>query len=321
MLFLRSKNYYAPMSQHPPIFILVTLLLFPFCSCATKRDSHTREANTKLRIPNSTKVTRSRTDYRPIATTQHQHNVQLKWLIDSGASETILFLDRVKNNPDVLLGPSQHYRIHGISGSKNKSLQSFSLPSNSMPTISGIAISSKNTAPHHHVNGILGINFLSKHQAILLISDKMLIWGNRAKSVDAQSIKLTIHPKTKHLILTAYYNAQPLYFIVDTGAKRSLLSLHSAKRLGLHYTSTPESVSGFNGNLLNTSRINKLSLDIPHSKSVKLNNVLVVEFRNMQSQLPSLRSHSIDGLIGYDFLKKNCTSIDFGAHSLSLKRH
>ena len=169
------------MSRNPLIF-LILIFLIPLCGCETNSASLSEEAHAKPLTPSRSKVTRSRTDYRPVITTHHQHTPPLKWLVDSGASKTIYFLNNSNENSDFSLGPAQHYRIHGISDSQNKPLQSFSLLSTDTPTFSGIALSSKNVESAHHVNGILGIDSLSQQKATLLISDNLLIWGSRPKT-------------------------------------------------------------------------------------------------------------------------------------------
>lgn len=104
---------------------------------------------------------------------------------------------------------------------------------------------------------------------------------------------------------------EPLHFVFDTGASTAVLDSEVAKRLGIR-SNYSQSTQGANGSEV---------YQIATGQTITIENI---KFQNMNLVLVDLKELAqrtgtrLEGIIGYDILRKFVTQIDFETHTISL---
>ena len=105
---------------------------------------------------------------------------------------------------------------------------------------------------------------------------------------------------------------EPLWFVIDSGAARTLISESAAKRLLLHGTETTKLRGVGNG---------VLSVKVAKNVSIMIGAVTVdridVRILDLAGLKPSW-GRNVDGVIGYDLLCRSALTIDYGIARLTL---
>lgn len=320
---------FNPISILPPysFFSIACLWLLSSCSPTSVKNHPTHG---KIIPPSngnhSSRIIYKATDHRPYIITKHHEQQSLRWLIDSGASESIIFSStRPSTDSGILINDSPATsHIHGLFGSKNIPLKPFRLKPYNTPIISGFILPLNANDHDQKADGIIGVSTLTKNHASLDIKHKYLIWNNHVHLENkSHLIKLTRHPKTGHLILSTRYNSitsPTLHFIIDTGASHSVITYQTARKLNIDFKATSQRLSGVYNSQGGVSLIKKSTLIINEQKHIHIRNMLVANLPSIQQKLNHEKTKPIAGILGYPFLKKHFTSIHFGHDYLILKK-
>lgn len=243
------------------------------------------------------------------------------WLIDSGATESVIHLN--KNSPLKYTRsdyPIRNYNLYGMFKSKTVSLSGFRVSSLNLPDITGLILPEKRFYKANNANGILGLSFLRENKSILYMPSKFLGWGNTTPHTKKfQAIKLSVRPGSGHLLLNCKINKQPLCFIIDTGASRSLIDYRSAKRAALSLKHTNKKISGIWGRPSKASKTAITSIHINSEQNIPplTERFFVTDLSQIIGDLTSSGiAEPVDGIIGYEILSSNFHAIDFGRNLL-----
>jgi len=106
-------------------------------------------------------------------------------------------------------------------------------------------------------------------------------------------------------------NSQPLWFIFDTGASSSVVNARLAKELGLRVKGKEKGMA--TGGPIDAELIPGVSLSLP---GVSVFNQTMASVP-LDSLAPAL-GRAIDGIIGYDFIKRFVVEVDYGAGRMNL---
>ena len=315
-----------PPYTHLLFFSMACLWILSSCSATSVKNHPTLGAI----IPpsngsQSSKIIYKATDHRPYIITKHPEQSSRRWLIDSGASESIIFASpRTSTDRGILINDSSATsHIHGLFSSKNVHLKSFRLKTENSLIISGFILPLNANNHHQKTDGIIGISTLTKNDASLDIQHKYLRWNDHTQPLNpSHVIRLTRHPKTGHLILSTRYNSitsPTLHFIIDTGASHSVITYQTARKLNIDFKATSQRLSGIYNSQGGISLIKKSTFIINEQKHIQIRNMLVADIPSIQGKLNHEETEPIAGVLGYPFLKKYCSSIHFGRGYLIFK--
>lgn len=176
---------------------------------------------------------------------------------------------------------------------------------------------------HDNIMGILGLDFLRSHAAVLDIVNKRLYLKSdntplsvasldQLKNLGYQSFKLELTPSGHATILVQINNETPKAFLVDTGIPITLLAESYVKDLGLKQLSKiiKESGSGGGEIELYKTHINNLTLGSIHWYPYEVG---VIDFKYMEVGIP------LYGVLGFDWIKTNKAIIDISNNLLLAK--
>jgi hypothetical protein len=259
------------------------------------------------------------TDRRPYLKTRGRNKKQNIWLIDSGATDSALFspLSNSLQN-QIHIHPGHTIKIHGLFGVQSRHVKQFTFTSGEIPQISGYIIP-KHSRSIDHADGIIGLNSLRTHSALLDVSSKILIWKAKTLSKTPAKIKLHTHSATGHFILTVHYKNTPLHFIIDSGARYSVISTRTATQLNIPSKPTHLTLSGLHASKAKVFKTGKITFTLQSAIPLHLNHLLVSELPTIQQTLNTQHTEQIDGILGYDFLLNHCQAIHFGEGVILLK--
>jgi hypothetical protein len=310
-----NSKLYLPILCNIFIIIIVT-----GCNTAQPTTNFTllaAKANTK-----GCKVTHLHIDHRPYAILKTPNKVGTKWLIDSGATQSILYEAKSNiNNPDISIGSNSSKIIHGIFKSKPNTFDAFRYKMATAPQIKGYILSdSTRRQSKNRCDGVLGLNFLTENRAILYLPEKYLSWKSPPIiSYDHNIIPLKSHPSTGHLLLLCYINNHPACFIIDSGASRSIIDMRAAIGMGLQLRATRSKLTGVNRSSSHVYRASNVIIQVHKStKSIKAP-LLVTDLSSLVRQvLDKSNEFPVVGILGYDLLSKYISIIDFSNQELHM---
>ena len=253
------------------------------------------------------------TDRRPYIHLTSRRTNKMIWLVDSGATHSFLMSDGSKF-PEIQTNnfSTRKLQTQGFFTSQQTSSNSFKFIGKNFPPISGYTLPVTAVSKKIQFDGILGLESLRKHRAVLYFKNKQLSWETNPP--EGSPLQLQRHSKSGHLMLTMQINGTPINLLVDTGATRSILAAHVARKLDLKLRSSTSYLTGAYASLNATHETQNLRLFISDSSQTYRCKFLVSKLS--LSKLKGLED--IDGLIGYDFLHRNFSAISFGNSQLHL---
>lgn len=178
----------------------------------------------------------------------------------------------------------------------------------------------------HPIIGFLGINFLTKYNAIIDVANKRLYL--QAAQVSSQTtaayqkmltdagykvIKILPSPTGHRLISVGINDNIPVPFLFDTGVTQTTLSRNYAKQIGLpldQYSSFSQANGGGGTMAVGSTLIQKLVVGPVVSLSYK---AAVLDFKYVQVGTP------IYGALGIDWMQKNNAIIDVANNLIFVK--
>ncbi len=162
---------------------------------------------------------------------------------------------------------------------------------------------------HHTIMGILGLNFLRDHAAVIDVVNKRLYLKSdnaplalstleQLKSLGYKSFNLEIAPSGHPTILVQINNDVPKTFLFDTGVPVTLLAQDYVKELGLKHLSKVTKENGSGGGEIKVYKT--------HIKNVTVGsinwypgNIGVINFEYIQVGAP------LYGVLGLDWMQTN----------------
>lgn len=161
----------------------------------------------------------------------------------------------------------------------------------------------------HPIAGLLGLDYLMKHQAILDITGLRLylkpmdIYEDEQINFNYQTIPLDYTPSGHVTLMASVNNAQSEHFLFDTGVPVLMISSDYAKQLGIKTVSQAIIGKGSGGGdmIIYPSKIDKLTVG-PVSSSPK--QVLITNLQYAQVGVP------LAGVIGLDWMQQHHAIID-----------
>ena len=171
------------------------------------------------------------------------------------------------------------------------------------------------------IRGLLGLNFLRQHKAILLTAERSLyLQADTNKNLSEKlfnnlgykKISLIRSPSGHQIVLTQVDNSGPVQFMLDSGVPKNIIALTYAKKLALPLTKDKDISHGAGGGEVNvfTTQAKKFSIGqttwLPHD-------VMVLDLTNVQIGSP------IYGIIGLNWLQAHQAIIDTANDQLYVK--
>lgn len=301
------------------IALLCLLILFTTLGCSPNRHISNSAGNNLVQ---GSPFYHPLSDRRPFIKCEHKDRSQSVWLIDSGATESILYQEKGHLNPHAQTSkPSLKHNVHGMfksAGATN--LYKFRYSSVNIPPITGFILPKNRNLSRHKINGILGLRFLTQNKVILNFPDKLLTWNKApTKKRSSHYIKLEKHQGSGHSMINCKVNGHTLRFIIDTGASQSLINYKSARDANIGFRSTTQTLSGAMSSASNVAKSKTLTLSINTNKNTLhlRERFLITNLSAMLTQLSPYQTQlSVDGILGYDILSSNFQAIDFGRNTL-----
>ena len=102
----------------------------------------------------------------------------------------------------------------------------------------------------------------------------------------------------------------PFRFVLDTGASGSVVTPKAAKALGLHGSGTAKAIGAGGSTDVMLTRLDSLELG---GEKVTGLTLAIDEMKDVSAVVPNL-----DGIVGYDFLRRFVLEIDYPASTLRL---
>ena len=131
-------------------------------------------------------------------------------------------------------------------------------------------------------------------------------------SAAARPATIPIDVYSNHVYVKVCAGDRPLDFILDTGAGATFLDLHTAERFGIKLG------SGFTGRGAGAGTIAGAQLDHVDVRLAGSSLVQPVPSALDLSRLPPREGHRMDGILGYDFIKRFVVAIDYVKQELRL---
>lgn len=123
--------------------------------------------------------------------------------------------------------------------------------------------------------------------------------------------------ETNHIIIDCKINGINGKFILDTGASNSCIDLLSADKFDLSYKKFKEKTSSASDIIKETFHSKQNTLEIAKLKKTNFEFILF-DMKNINDSLNEKEIHSIDGIIGGDFLAEHNAVINYKNHLLEL---
>jgi predicted aspartyl protease len=126
----------------------------------------------------------------------------------------------------------------------------------------------------------------------------------------ARGIPFEVH--NNHIYLQVKVNnSEPLSFILDTGAS-SVISRRRAESLGLKVRSNEQGF-GVGKNAVEAAIVEGVSLNL-FGATLSRQNIAVIALEDLQKSL----GRAVDGILGYNFLRRFVVEIDYAAKTINL---
>jgi hypothetical protein len=130
--------------------------------------------------------------------------------------------------------------------------------------------------------------------------------------VATQPATIPIDVYNNHVYIKVCVGDQPLEFVLDTGASMNFFDLHTAERLGIKtgegFTGTGAGAGSVAGARLEGASVRIAGTSLTQSVSGAL------DF----SRLPPRSGHRMDGMLGYEFIRRFVVAIDYVKQELRL---
>lgn len=123
--------------------------------------------------------------------------------------------------------------------------------------------------------------------------------------------------ETNHIIIDCKINGINGKFILDTGASNSCIDLLSADKFDLSYKKFKEKTSSASNIIKETFHSKQNTLEIAKLKKTNFEFILF-DMKHINDSLNEKEIHSIDGIIGGDFLAEHNAVINYKNHLLEL---
>ena len=131
-----------------------------------------------------------------------------------------------------------------------------------------------------------------------------------AVSLEGHAVTIPMTVRFGHIFISVEINEKPAVFVLDSGAESDILSNDAAKRLGIAAIHSNEYI------LMNGAGGDELASPA-RLKTLKVGGVLLKESPVVLIDLP--RVLQADGLLGYEFLHRFVTTIDYQAQTITLR--
>ena len=118
---------------------------------------------------------------------------------------------------------------------------------------------------------------------------------------------------TNHIIIDCKINGINGKFILDTGASNSCIDLLSADKFDLSYKKFKEKTSSASNIIKETFHSKQNTLEIAKLKKTNFEFILF-DMKHINDSLNEKEIHSIDGIIGGDFLAEHNAVINYKNH-------
>lgn len=304
----------------PVQWIVVSLVIFASSGCLTIKPNENHQNTLSAHHRHVSKIIYPAADRRPYIETTHAQLGKMRWLVDSGATHSIIF-DHGKKPMDTIitknLSSSNH--VHGMFITKSKKLSLFYYQADGIPTLTGYVMEPQTQKLHSRADGIMGMNSLRLYNTVMLPRQKILLWNSHKTHVGAGAkINLRQHAKSGHLIATLQHGVHDLHLILDTGASKSVIDYSSAKKIKSAYKARAIRLSGAHQSRTNNLSISKLKIRFAPSQPVIAADFVVTDLSNLRKNLNSTHDLPIDGILGYDLIGRYFDAIDFGRGLLYL---
>lgn len=122
---------------------------------------------------------------------------------------------------------------------------------------------------------------------------------------------------TNHIIIDCKINGINGKFILDSGASNSCIDLLSADKFDLSYKKFKEKTSSASNIIKETFYSKQNTLEIAKLKKRNFEFILF-DMKHINDSLNEKEIHSIDGIIGGDFLAEHNAVINYKNHLLEL---
>jgi predicted aspartyl protease len=133
-----------------------------------------------------------------------------------------------------------------------------------------------------------------------------------ALATSGQPATIPIDVFSNHVYVKVCAGDRPLDFILDTGAGATFLDLHTAERLGIKLG------GGFTAHGAGAGTIAGAQLDRTNVRLAGSSLIQPVPSALDLSGLPPREGHRMDGILGYDFIKRFVVAIDYAKQELRL---
>jgi hypothetical protein len=128
----------------------------------------------------------------------------------------------------------------------------------------------------------------------------------------AQPATLPIDVYSNHVYVSVCASQHPLSFILDTGAGATFLDLHTAERFGIPLGSA-FTARGAGAGTIAGAQLDRTTVRLAGSPLVQ-----PVPSALDLSRLPPREGHRMDGILGYDFIRRFVVAIDYVKQELRL---
>ncbi len=169
------------------------------------------------------------------------------------------------------------------------------------------------------IHGDIGYNFLKHYRVIIDYRAAKLTLENPLRVNVFGATPLTeapmqlAHPAKPLILIEAHVNGRgPLRFAIDTGTSTSAISADIARDLGLNGTPIGPVNTGGGQLQMRATRLDSLRVGRCEVRDV---DVLIGEFLTMLSNVVGT---TLDGIVGYNFLRHHKVIIDYPGQSFSL---
>jgi len=248
-------------------------------------------------------LTVTQIDGRPYCSIISLSGRSSQWMIDSGASHSVIFENSsVLTDTSMSSSTSFQKNIHGVFGEQVTSMKYFKLNTQNNINLEGFAFPSKKTKAIHQSSGIIGLETLRNNHAHLYFMSDTLTW-NTPPMKSAHILPLIEHPESRLFFLRTYIAGTTMHFLVDTGASRSILSMKTAKQIGIKASPSRAKVTGVHNQSQAANITPPLQLRFGISQNRITSRLFVTDLGHFKKNLQVGEAFEIHGIIGYDLLE------------------
>lgn len=311
-------------SFRPIYYVLILPTVLLFSGCVTQKHPPPLWELQPTLGRHFSKIFHPAADRRPYLESKNSQLRKMRWLVDSGATHSVIFDSGKKSLEAIITGNAEATNnVHGMFSTERKKLSLFSYQASpqgdGIPDITGYTLSPRNQQLSSRADGILGIHSLKLHDAIMFPRQKTLLWNARRTHIqNTTKVNLRRHSKSGHLMATVYHGNHALHLILDTGASKSIISYASAQKIKSSSSSRMMRLHGVHQSRSNKMSVKKLKIRLKPSQPEINAGFIVSDLSNLRKDLNSNNDNQIDGILGYDIISRYCHAIDFGRGLLYL---